>query len=140
MSIYIQKLLEARAASRELRQTKGTEDSPITGKETRFVPTSSQEEKLSLRARLKLASHRGRLAKRTQDVADDAEEQNASYRKGSSMKESNEGEKKKPESSQEEAKERRRRQSERWQRRRDRWKGYSKSLPPQPKPPQKEED
>lgn len=149
MSIYIQKLLEARAASRELRQTKGTEDSPITGKETRFVPTSSQEKKLSPRARLKLASHRRRLAKRTQDVADDAEGQSASYRKGSSMKESvymeigyrivNENEKK-PKSSQEEAKERRRRQSEMWQRRRDRWKGHSKSLPPQPKPPQKEED
>jgi hypothetical protein len=47
---------------------------------------------------------------------------------------------KKPKSSQEEAMERRRKQSEMWQRRRDRWKGHSKSLPPQPKPPQKEED
>lgn len=44
---------------------------------------------------------------------------------------------KKPKSSQEEAMERRRKQSERWQSRRDRWEGHSKSLPPQPEPPQK---
>jgi len=136
MSIYIQKLIEAKAASRELRQTKGTEDSSITGKETRFVPTSKQEAALSPRARLKLASHKRRLAKRTQDMADDAEEQSASYRKGSSMKESNEGEKKKPKSSQEEAKERLERKRKMWQDRRERWEAYKKS---QPKPPPKDE-
>jgi hypothetical protein len=79
---------EAKAASRELKATKGTEDSPITGKETRFVPTSAQEKSLSSRAKLKLASHRKRLASRTQDVADDAEEQSKKFRAGSSMKDS----------------------------------------------------
>jgi hypothetical protein len=88
MSIYIQKLLEARAASRELRSTKGTEESPITGKETRFVPTAKQEAGLSDKAKRKLASHRRRLAARTQDVASDAEQYTAQFKKGSSMKES----------------------------------------------------
>lgn len=88
MSIYIQKLLEARAASRELRSTKGSEHSPITGKETRFVPTAKQEAGLSDKAKRKLDSHRKRLAARTQDVASSAEHYTAQFKKGSSMKES----------------------------------------------------
>ena len=88
MSIYIQKLLEARAASRELRSTKGSEHSSITGKETRFVPTAKQEAGLSDKAKRKLASHRRRLAARTQDIASSAEHYTAQFKKGSSMKES----------------------------------------------------
>ena len=88
MSIYIERLLEARAASRELRSTKGSEHSPITGKETRFVPTAKQEAGLSDKAKRKLASHKKRLAARTQDVASDAEEQSKAFKSGSSMKES----------------------------------------------------
>jgi hypothetical protein len=88
MSIYIERLLEARAASRELRSTKGTEESPITGKETRFVPTAKQEAGLSDKAKRKLASHKKRLAARTQDVASDAEEQSKAFKSGSSMKDS----------------------------------------------------
>ena len=88
MSIYIERLLEARAASRELRSTKGSEYSPITGKETRFVPTAKQEAGLSDKAKRKLASHKKRLAARTQDVASDAEEQSKAFKSGSSMKDS----------------------------------------------------
>jgi len=154
MSIYIQKLIEAKAASRELRPTKGTEETPITGVESRFVPSRDEEKKLSPRARLKLASHRRRLAKRLQDVADDADEQSNAFKKGSSMKESNEGKKNKPtkpwynttvkppkpeppKSSQEQAMEREQRRRKTWEDRRNRWRAYKIS---QPKPPPKDED